>query len=248
MARTSQPASAAKQKLKSDTAPILDHVVDSFARLANAELAIGMAAYMKTDMRFYGIQKPDRIPIYRELKKSFAPKSQREYESNVRALWAHSHREVKYASIEYASAFPQYVNASSVPLYEQMVRSGAWWDFVDPLAINLIGHAFRAERPTIEKTILRYRDDDDMWIRRTSLICQNHHKEETDETLLFETCLHLAHEKEFFIRKAIGWALREYSYRAPNAVRKFLAKNKTKLSPLSYNEGAKALIRKGLMD
>ncbi len=86
--------------------------------------------------------------------------------------------------------------------------------------------------------------DPNMWIRRTGILSQNRHKVETDEKKLFEYCLERAHEKEFFIRKAIGWALREYSYVAPASVEKFLEKNKNVLSPLSLKEGAKQLARK----
>jgi 3-methyladenine DNA glycosylase AlkD len=87
-----------------------------------------------------------------------------------------------------------------------------------------------------------------MWVRRTAIISHNHHKAKTDGAQLFDHCLRRAHEKEFFIRKAIGWALREYSYANPDGVRDFLLKNRDKLSPLSFSEGAKRLSKAGLMD
>ena len=205
---------------------------------------IGMAAYMKTDMPFYGIQKPERLPIYRQMVKQFPATSRKAYEANVQALWALPHREEKYAALEYAFNFPDFTDTKSIPLYESLIRDGAWWDFVDPLAINLVGHAFLKDRATITKIMKKWTDDQDMWIRRSSIICQNHHKKQTDENLLLETCLKLAHEKEFFIRKAIGWALREYSYTAPNAVARFSELNRDKLSNLSYREATKRLVVK----
>ncbi len=166
------------------------------------------------------------------------------YEANVQALWALPHREEKYAALEYAFNFPDFTDTKSIPLYESLIRDGAWWDFVDPLAINLVGHAFLKDRATITNIMKKWTEDQDMWIRRSSIICQNHHKKQTDERLLLETCLKLAHEKEFFIRKAIGWALREYSYTAPNAVARFSELNRDKLSNLSYREATKRLVVK----
>lgn len=227
------------------TEPVVRYVLDEFTRLANAQKAVEMAAYMKTTMPFYGIQKPDRIPVYKEIARLFRPQSRKEYERNVKALWSQTHREVKYAALGYAGKFSEFVSFESMPLFEQLVREGAWWDLVDDIAINLIGDVLLKDRSTVTPLIKQYVRDDDMWIRRTSLICHNHHKKQTDQKLLLATCVKLAAEREFFIRKAIGWALREYSSANPAAVMKFLDDNKTILSPLSFREGAKYLIRKG---
>jgi 3-methyladenine DNA glycosylase AlkD len=216
-----------------------------FEKLADPVNAVPMAAYMKTDMPFYGIPKPLRVPIYRTLKKEYAPETQKEYESCVLALWNLPHREEKYAAIEYAMFFDKFITYKSLPLYERMVREGQWWDFVDPIAIALVGIALKKDRAKVEPKMRKWIGDPDMWIRRTAILSQNRHKAETNEQMLFEHCLDRAHEKEFFIRKAIGWALREYSYAAPKAVRKFIEKNKNTLSPLSVKEGAKQLDRVG---
>jgi 3-methyladenine DNA glycosylase AlkD len=230
---------------KSDA--LVKHVQKRFRALADAEKAPAMMAYMKTDMPFYGIQKPDRVPVYKEIKKQFVPESQKEYEECVLALWRLPHREEKYAALDYAQQFKDFKNHRSLPLYERLVREGAWWDFVDVIAIVLVGDALMSERAKVRKDMDRFVKDKDMWIRRTALLCQNHHKKETDQEQLFDYCARLSHEKEFFIRKAIGWALREYSYTSPKSVMNFLKANKNNLSVLSYREGAKGLIRKGLM-
>jgi 3-methyladenine DNA glycosylase AlkD len=124
-----------------------------------------------------------------------------------------------------------------------MIREGAWWDFVDEIAVNLVGAVlgnFPAKtRPIIERWI----DDPDLWIRRTALLAHLKHKQATDAAKLFDHCLRRAHEREFFIRKAIGWALREYSKTEPRAVRAFLANNRQRLSKLSFDEGSKHLAR-----
>ncbi len=217
------------------------YVQSEFQTLADPINAIPMAAYMKTEMPFYGIPKPLRIPIYRVLKKDFQPGSRTEYESCVLALWNLEHREEKYAALEYATFFDKFTVTASLPLYEQMIREGQWWDFVDPIAIGLVGSALKKDRAKVEPKLDQWIRDPNMWVRRTAILSQNRHKQETNEKKLFEYCLETAHEKEFFIRKAIGWALREYSYTAPQAVKKFLEKSKHVLSPLSLKEGAKRL-------
>jgi 3-methyladenine DNA glycosylase AlkD len=226
---------------------IVSFVQRRFGELADPDKAAPMAAYMKTDMPFYGIQKPERVPILRELKKKFPPSGQREYETNVRALWALPHREEKYAAIEYAIMWPAFIQPASLPLYERMVRNGAWWDFVDGVAADLVGSTLLHERDTVRPLMNRWIEDSDIWVRRSAILAHLRHKDRTDWDQLADQCLHCAHEREFFIRKAIGWALREYSKTNPRAVRGFLVKHQAKLAGLSYREGAKHLVRVGLM-
>jgi 3-methyladenine DNA glycosylase AlkD len=235
---------ATSSKIAADAQKFL---LAEYAPFADPDKAVEMAAYMKTDMPFWGIQKPDREPIYRELAKKFAPANHDEYSQVIRKLWSGKQREEKYAALDYAVRCKKFVDKSMIPLYEELVREGAWWDLVDPLATLLIGVAFLNDQKSVKPIMKEWIDDDDMWIRRTAILSMNKHKDKTDEKLLYDFCLQRAHEKEFFIRKAIGWALREYSYKAPDSVIKFLRTNKSKLSPLSYREGAKQLVRNGLM-
>src|SRR3990167_4757775 len=106
------------------------YIQKSISALADKEKAKAMAAYMKTEMPFYGVQKPDRVPIYKVMKKQFVPATQKDYVRNVVALWKLPHREEKYAALEYAVMFDKFICTESMPLYEQLVREGAWWDFV----------------------------------------------------------------------------------------------------------------------
>lgn len=224
---------------------LVKFVQSEFERLADPAKAPAMAAYMRTEMPFYGIQKPERLPVYRKLKKQFAPCDRLAYEDAVLSLWRLPHREEKYAALEYACSFDKFVHHQSIPLYERLIREGAWWDFVDTLAVHLVGHALLKDREVVKPVMDRWIDDDDMWIRRAAVLSQNHHKKQTDQRQLFGHCLKLSHEKEFFIRKAIGWALREYSYANPQAVRDFITSNREKLSPLSIKEGGKRLAASG---
>lgn len=206
-----------------------------------------MQAYMKTDMPFHGVANPGRAPIFREMNAKFPPAGRKQYEAGLRSLWQLPHREEKYAAISFALAHKPFMVSASLPLYERLVREGAWWDLVDPIATDLISPVYLQEREAVGPVIERWIDDADLWIRRTALLAHHRHKQATDSKQLFDHCLRRAEEKEFFIRKAIGWALRQYSYANPTSVRKFLLKNRERLSGLSFREGARGLVREGLM-
>lgn len=229
------------------TEDLVFFVQQQLQALANPGKAGPMAAYLKTDMPFYGVQKPDRVPMYKETKKRFRPESQRDYEKAVLALWALPHREEKYAAIAFALQNEIFITTKSLSLYERLIREGAWWDLVDGVAADLVGRVLLEYRGRTRPVIERWIDDHDLWIRRTALIVHLRHKEHTDANQLFDHCLRRAHEKEFFIRKAIGWALREYSKTAPQEVRDFLFENRKVLSGLSFREGAKRLVKAGLL-
>lgn len=223
------------------TNEVVNFVQSSFEELADPVKAGPMAKYMKTEMPFYGIQKTERIPVNRELRKQFRPKNRRQYHSIVRALWKLPHREEKYTAIEYARQSEELVTFESLPLYELMIRQGGWWDLVDEIAIHLVGRILYKDRTRMKPVLDRWILDDDLWIRRSAIISQVLHKSATDEEQLFRYCLKQAGQQDFFIRKAIGWALRDYSKSNQKSVSSFLKKNQEKLSNLSYREAAKYL-------
>ena len=220
---------------------LTDFVSEELAALADPHTAAGMAAYMKTDMPFYGVKKPQRVPVFKAMLARYPLHSRAEYSAAVKALWERPHREEKYTAIGLAAAYPQYVTVVSVPLYKRMIVEGAWWDFVDGIAADLIGSVLRKDRTRMSAITDRWIGDDDMWLRRTAIICQLRHKADTDEARLFRYCHQRAHEKEFFIRKAIGWALREYAKTAPADVRAFVLAHRDLWSGLTYREATKHL-------
>ena len=126
-------------------------------------------------------------------------------------LWGLSHREEKYLAIRIARLYADFVTPRSLALYKRLIQAGAWWDFVDEIAIHLVGRVLYHHRPAVSPTLDAWITDQDMWLRRTALLSQIHHKGDTDEGRLFGYCLQTADETAFFIRKAIGWALRDYS-------------------------------------
>ena len=213
----------------------------------NPRKAAAMAAYMKTSMPFYGVSKPDREEIRREAKRRFPVDNQKLYERSVHGLWKLPHREEKYFAIDVARMWRKFIVPASIPLYRRIIEEGAWWDFVDEVAAHLVGGVLLHHRNEIAPMMDRWIEDSDLWIRRTAIISQLKHKDKTDHVRLFRYCLAQASEKDFFIRKAIGWALRQYAYSAPDRVRVFIEKNRHRLSPLSYREASRVLIKQGVM-
>ena len=212
-----------------------------YLAVADARKAAEMAAYMKTDMPFYGVQKPMREAVSKELLVRFPIDSRARYEKAILALWEQPHREDKYTAIALARSYPDFMTVSAVPLYKRLIRDGAWWDLVDEIAVHLVGHVLLQQRKSMKPEIEKWIIHTDLWMRRGALLCHMSHKKKTDEKQLFRHCLKAAGDDEPFIRKAIGWALREYAKTSPGAVKRFLVKNQARLSPLSYREAAKHL-------
>ncbi|MGI9304408.1 MAG: DNA alkylation repair protein [Gammaproteobacteria bacterium] len=228
-------------------------IADDIAAFVAAELesradpmkATPMAAYMKTTMPFYGVQAAAQKEIARAAAKRFDLTSQRDYERTINELWSRPHREERYLAIRIARLYPELVTPRVLKLYEKLIRDGAWWDLVDDIAIHLAGKVLLEHRAKVVPLMDDWISDDNMWIRRSAIISQIGHKQNTDYRRLFAYCRARAFETEFFIRKAIGWGLRDYSYTAPGRVVTFLNDNADSLSGLSFREAAKGLRRMG---
>jgi 3-methyladenine DNA glycosylase AlkD len=220
---------------------LVEYVQSELTAMADPDKAPQMAAYLKTEMPFYGVQTPARRKLGRELKKRFPPHTADEYRAMVETLWALPHREEKYLAIGVAGAHRQFITFEQLDLYERLITEGAWWDLVDGVASSLVGRVLLLERPRTRRVLDGWIDCEDMWLRRTAIISQLEHKEATDAAMLFDYCSRRSFEKEFFIRKAIGWALRQYARVDPAAVSDYLLANRERLSGLSFREAAKHL-------
>lgn len=225
--------------MRDSIAEACGYVSDALGAAANPEKAAGMQAYMKTDMAFYGVQKAGRAPILRTLVSDFTPENHDQYEDLVLALWALPHREEKYLAQDVAVAHKQYMTPESLPLFQRMIIEGAWWDFVDETATHMVRHLVINHADDTWPTVETWVDDDDMWLRRSAIICQVGAKEHTEPERLLRFCEQRAFEREFFIRKAIGWALREYAKTDAEAVADFVNDHKGELSGLSLREATK---------
>jgi 3-methyladenine DNA glycosylase AlkD len=240
-------AARAKAKASDQVEGLIAFVQRELRDRADPRKAVAMAAYMKTSMPFYGVPTPAREQIHREIRARFSIANRKDYERAVLGLWRLPHREEKYFAIAVARSFRDFIVPESMPLYRRLIEEGAWWDFVDEVAAHLVGMVLLHHRKEIAPMMDRWIEDADLWVRRSAIISQLKHRDKTDHVRLFRYSLAQAAEKDFFIRKAIGWALRQYAYSEPDRVRDFITKHRGKLSPLTYREASRVLIKQGVM-
>jgi 3-methyladenine DNA glycosylase AlkD len=218
--------------------PLVEALQASMRAAADPAKAAPMQAYMKTDQPFYGLQRTERRRIFRETARRFPLADRAACETVVRALWAGTHREDQYMALEAAEHYRAFHDAAAWPLYEHLVRTAAWWDTLDWIASKLVSPLVRRHR-AFEADLVRWSHDPGRWVRRAALLAHLHHRDQTNTRLLAETILHLAPDPDFFIRKAIGWVLRDYAYTDPDWVRAFVEAHRDVLSGLSRREALK---------
>ena len=220
--------------------PLVTYLRQAMSDAGDPAQAPAMQAYMKTDQPFYGVQAAPRREIFRAALKQHPIRSREEYGNTVRDLWGGVYREEMYLALDLAQQAKVYRDLASWPLYVEMMRTATNWDTLDVIAAHLLGDLLRQHREK-EAEVRTWVDDDNLWVRRTALLIHLKHKGETNLPMLSHAILHLAHEKEFFIRKAIGWVLREYAKTDPDWVRAFVTTHTDQLSGLSVREAMKNL-------
>ena len=212
--------------------------------------AAGQQAYMKSAMPYRGLTSPELRALLRPLlaDPALAPASREAWAADVRALWdGAAFREERYAALAVTGhrvARP-WQDPDALGLYRYLVETGAWWDFVDALAADRVGPILLRHRPVATATMRSYAVDDHLWVRRTAILAQLKHREETDLDLLSDVIdANLEGSpfgREFFVRKAIGWALRSHARVDPHWVRAFVEARGDRLSGLSRREALKHL-------
>jgi len=204
--------------------------------------AAAMQAYMKSAMPYHGVTTPRLRQI---LKTSFADlqfPTAAHWQAQVLDLWRNARfREDRYAAMHLAGdvrARP-FQTPSAMKIYEELIVSGAWWDYVDDIAAHRVGTILRDHPVPMRRKMLSWSKSGDMWKRRTAIICQLGFKEDTDLKLLYACIEPSLGSREFFLRKAIGWALRQYAWTDPGEIRRYVRRNRSRLSALSCREALK---------
>jgi 3-methyladenine DNA glycosylase AlkD len=230
---------------------IVERLRAELAANADPVRAAGQQAYMKSAMPYYGLTTPQQrkltSAVVAELGGQLA--SADEWQAAIRALWDHAgHREEWYAAISLVRhrRYAPFRTVEAMPLYRHMIETGQWWDVVDELATHPVCDTVLAAPATERQRMREWALDANMWVRRTAILSQNHAAERTDTSLLRDVIVpNLEHggRQDFFIRKAIGWALREYSYTDPSWVRAFVGEHAGQMAGLTVREATKRLTR-----
>jgi 3-methyladenine DNA glycosylase AlkD len=201
-----------------------------------------MQAYMKSTMPYHGVPTPllrqSYSLLFREIKLSAAE----DWHRAVLALWRGAkYREERYTAVALSGikAAAEFQTPRAMPLYEEMIVTGAWWDYVDEIAATRVGPILRDYPAPMKKKMLAWSKCGNIWKRRTSILCQLRFKGDTDLDLLYACIAPSLDSKDFFLRKAIGWALRQYAWTDPVEIRGYVRKQKEKLSNLSQREALK---------
>jgi 3-methyladenine DNA glycosylase AlkD len=203
--------------------------------------AAGAQAYLKSAMPQLGVRVPEVRRIVKAEVAAAPLASGDELRSAVLELFrTATYREERYAAIDLTASKLVRTDLAMVPVYEEIIRTGAWWDLVDGVEDRL-GRLLQAHRDVLTPVLLRWSTDPDFWIRRSSITAQLGAKANTDTGLLATVIEANLADREFFIRKAIGWALREYAKTDPAWVRQFAAAHGAALSPLSRREALRNL-------
>jgi len=224
------------------THPLIVEVRAALKKAADPEKAPKMQAYMKSTMPYRGVSSPAQKAIWKEVFAAHTLSSNAEWQRVSLALWREaSFREERYAAIA-LTGLRQYLahrTMASVPMFEEMIVTGAWWDFVDAIAGRQLGDILRAEPARMSKLMRRWARDEHMWKRRSAILCQLGFKKDTDLDLLYDCIEPNLADTQFFIRKAIGWALRQYAWTDPREVKRYVKANRSRLSGLSIREALK---------
>ncbi|MDV7137979.1 DNA alkylation repair protein [Maribacter sp. TH_r10] len=212
-----------------------------FEANSNPQIAEGQKAYMRNHFEFYGITSPKRREIQRPfLVKSFLPPKEKLHEL-VKALWQKPQREYQFFAQELVSKYTKQFSISDISILEYMVTHKSWWDTVDYIAVKLIGPYFERYPEQLDTHLEKWLASDNIWLQRCCLLYQLKRKDNIDTTRLNMIIQRLLGSKEFFINKAIGWVLREYSRTNPNWVKEFVSRNE--LANLSRREAIRLMDR-----
>jgi 3-methyladenine DNA glycosylase AlkD len=210
------------------------------AAAANPTRAAAMKTYMKSTMPYYGINMPEVRALTRWVF-DVAPMTCDEWRDTILRLWRGArYREERYVA-QILLEHPRHrdcLTPRDMPMLEEMVVTGAWWDLVDELA-TVIGELLRRHPKQMRPLMRRWSTDRDLWKRRVSIICQLKFKRDTDLELLYANIEPNLTDRDFFIRKAIGWALRQYAWTDPAEVARYVRSNESRLSGLSKREAMK---------
>jgi 3-methyladenine DNA glycosylase AlkD len=224
--------------------PLAGTIMERLRRVYEAardpDRAAPMAAYMRDQFRYLGLPAPAQRALRREVLAGLDRPAEADLRDVALACWALDEREYQYFAVgllrrHISGCGPRFLGTA-----RELIVTKPWWDTVDELAAHVVGPLV-LRYPELRTVMDTWAGDQDLWLARTAILHQTRYRDATDRERLFGYCLALAGHPDFFIRKAIGWALREYAKTDPDAVRAFVAAYRDELSGLSVREALKHL-------
>jgi 3-methyladenine DNA glycosylase AlkD len=224
------------------THQLIKEVRAALKEAADPVKAPQMQAYMKSLMPYRGVSAPVQRALWRRIFGQYPLMPEAQWREVALELWRKAeYREERYAAVAFTDLkiYLPHRTIDAVPMLEEMIVTGAWWDFVDVLAGHHLGDVLRANPRRMKPLMRRWSTDEHMWKRRASILCQLGFKRDTDLDLLYDCIEPNLGDTEFFIRKAIGWALRQYAWTDPVEVKGYVQSHRSRLSGLSIREAMK---------
>ncbi|MEQ8325019.1 MAG: DNA alkylation repair protein [Vicingaceae bacterium] len=218
-------------------AAYIDKLASLFEAHGNESNAEAMSKYMKWHFPFFGLNKPKRQELWKMYRNEHG--MPRDWRTTVVQSWKYDQREMQYIGMEIAYRSKAHFQREDLALFENMIVERSWWDTVDFIASNIIGEYLYRFPDRIPVCSQRWNNSDNLWLIRTSILFQLKYKDFTDFKLLQQMINRHKYSKEFFLQKAIGWALRQYARVSPDEVLAFVTE--TELMPLSRREALKHL-------
>jgi 3-methyladenine DNA glycosylase AlkD len=217
---------------------LLERLTATFGAAADPARAAPMRAYMRDQFPFLGIPTPRRRELSRTVVAGVPAPTEDELREIALGCWALPEREYQYFAVDLLARHAGRCSPALLDTARTLVTTRAWWDTVDALASRVVG-ALVARHPELASTMDAWLDSGELWLVRSALLHQLTYRGATDADRLFRYCARRADHPDFFVRKGIGWALREYAKTDPAAVRRFVEAHRDRLAPLSVREALK---------
>ncbi len=214
-----------------------------FQEAGDPEVAEKQMKYMRNQFDFYGLKAPVWLPLNKQLFAEYGLFEEEELKTFVRLCYEEDHREIHYLATEMAQRQLRKQAPEFIYFLEEMIGMKSWWDTVDWIA-KLVNHHLRKHPEFVRPVTQKWMATGDIWLKRVAITYQRYSKAETDQEMLFDYILQVAHAKEFFLQKGAGWALRDYSKVNPKAVIDFIQTHH--LPALTKREGLKWVKKNGL--
>ncbi|GAA0569930.1 DNA alkylation repair protein [Paractinoplanes ferrugineus] len=219
---------------------LLARLDNDLAAERDPQRAAAMAAYMRDQFEFAGLAAPALRAVERSAFGRLPEPTPADLREFALACWARPEREFHYVAVSYLRKHVKRAGSGFLPVARELITTKPWWDTVDPLATRVVGDLVRLH-PLLAGVLDAWSADDDKWLVRTAILHQLHYGPATDTARLFGYCAAQAEHPDFFVRKAIGWALRQYARTDPGAVLAFVDAHRDRLSGLSVREATKHL-------